>query len=589
MPEPSLLPILNAVGVSLALVGITLSIAVTVVGVVLFLVTLVTLDPRRQRTRSPSSRRSTAPPLTHPRCRRTDSSTSSGAPTRIGCRAVGVEQPDVSSPEVGGLAERYAAAFAAHLDQGGESGLGAAYALGREAVAGQYSVLDFADAHHRALTAALTAAPVGRQGEIVQAAAEFIRESLSAFEIAARGYHEVQEIARIEHEHVEQLRSLADASVAINSSLTAEEILQLTADAARAVLGARRASIAILAAEPRRPPIGATSPEHAGGLRPQPVAPERQPARAGRATSARSRSSTSPEREFSAARRRDPDAARRARVGGDRQRPPVPARAHDRAHARSARCGRARCPTCPGLAAAVRFNAAGEGVELGGDFYDLFRARDGGWAALIGDIQGKGPEAAAVTALARHTLRAAAAYEHRPSGVLTLLHRALREQVVRRALLHRRLRLHAGRPGARAARAGLRRPPAAADRPQRRHASRRSAGSARCWVPTPTRCSPTSWSSSSGRRRARPLHRRRHRGPPPAPRGLRHRAARRAAPGLRRPAPRRRGRARRARGHARVDGQACATTWPCWCSGPTPTRREPDCHACRPADGRRGG
>ena len=71
----------------------------------------------------------------------------------------------------------------------------------------------------------------------------------------------MQEIARIEHEHVEQLRSLADASVAINSSLTAEEILQLTADAARAVLGARRASIAILSAEPRRPPLGATSPE----------------------------------------------------------------------------------------------------------------------------------------------------------------------------------------------------------------------------------------------------------------------------------------------------------------------------------------
>jgi serine phosphatase RsbU (regulator of sigma subunit) len=86
-------------------------------------------------------------------------------------------------------------------------------------------------------------------------------------------------------------------------------------------------------------------------------------------------------------------------------------------------------PPVPGLAAAVRFNAAGEGIELGGDFYDLYRARDGGWAALIGDIQGKGPEAAAVTALARHTLRAAAAYEHRPSGVLTLLHRELREQV----------------------------------------------------------------------------------------------------------------------------------------------------------------
>ena len=81
----------------------------------------------------------------------------------------------------------------------------------------------------------------------------------------------------------------------------------------------------------------------------------------------------------------------------------------------------------------MRFRAAGEGIELGGDFYDLFRARDGGWAALIGDVQGKGPDAAAVTALARHTLRAAAAYEHRPSGVLTLLHRALREQARRRA------------------------------------------------------------------------------------------------------------------------------------------------------------
>ena len=41
MPEPSILPILNAVGVTLALVGITLSLAVTIVGLLLFLVTLV--------------------------------------------------------------------------------------------------------------------------------------------------------------------------------------------------------------------------------------------------------------------------------------------------------------------------------------------------------------------------------------------------------------------------------------------------------------------------------------------------------------------------------------------------------------------
>jgi serine phosphatase RsbU (regulator of sigma subunit) len=85
-------------------------------------------------------------------------------------------------------------------------------------------------------------------------------------------------------------------------------------------------------------------------------------------------------------------------------------------------------PPVPGLSAAVRFRPAGEGIELGGDFYDLFAAGDGAWTALIGDVQGKGPDAAAVTALARHTMRAAAAYESRPSGVLALLHRALREQ-----------------------------------------------------------------------------------------------------------------------------------------------------------------
>src|SRR5690606_29813734 len=71
---------------------------------------------------------------------------------------------------------------------------------------------------------------------------------------------------------------------------------------------------------------------------------------------------------------------------------------------------------------------AGESVELGGDFYDVYPAGSHAWAAVVGDVQGKGPDAAAVTALARHTLRAGAGYEERPSGVLALLHRALREQ-----------------------------------------------------------------------------------------------------------------------------------------------------------------
>ena len=49
--------------------------------------------------------------------------------------------------------------------------------------------------------------------------------------------------------------------------------------------------------------------------------------------------------------------------------------------------------------------AAGEGNEVGGDFYDVFPRSASEWAMVVGDVSGKGPEAAAVTALARYTLR----------------------------------------------------------------------------------------------------------------------------------------------------------------------------------------
>lgn len=65
-----------------------------------------------------------------------------------------------------------------------------------------------------------------------------------------------------------------------------------------------------------------------------------------------------------------------------------------------------RLPAIPGAESAARYVAAGGG-EVGGDFYDLFELEDGGgWAAVLGDVCGKGPEAASLTALARHTLRA---------------------------------------------------------------------------------------------------------------------------------------------------------------------------------------
>jgi PAS domain S-box-containing protein len=82
-------------------------------------------------------------------------------------------------------------------------------------------------------------------------------------------------------------------------------------------------------------------------------------------------------------------------------------------------------PEIPGLQVAVRYRAAGEGTEVGGDFYDVFPTGDGSWAAVIGDVCGKGADAAGVTGLARHTIRAVAMQERSPAIILDRLNQAL--------------------------------------------------------------------------------------------------------------------------------------------------------------------
>ena len=85
-------------------------------------------------------------------------------------------------------------------------------------------------------------------------------------------------------------------------------------------------------------------------------------------------------------------------------------------------------PEIPGVEAAAEFRPAGGPHVVGGDFYDLFQGDDGSWAVVVGDVCGKGASAAAVTGLARYTLRAAAIRESRPSRVLELLNDAMRRQ-----------------------------------------------------------------------------------------------------------------------------------------------------------------
>lgn len=91
-------------------------------------------------------------------------------------------------------------------------------------------------------------------------------------------------------------------------------------------------------------------------------------------------------------------------------------------------------PAVPGLEVAARFRAVGAGSEVGGDFYDLFPSRDG-WTVLIGDVTGKGPEAAAITSLARYTMRTVAHYERDPRAMLERLNAALAGDPERRQIL----------------------------------------------------------------------------------------------------------------------------------------------------------
>lgn len=82
-------------------------------------------------------------------------------------------------------------------------------------------------------------------------------------------------------------------------------------------------------------------------------------------------------------------------------------------------------PEIDGLAVAAEYRPAGDGSEVDGDFYDIFQADADDWIIVIGDVCGKGAEAAVVTALARYTLRAAVAQDPSPAHALSLLNDAM--------------------------------------------------------------------------------------------------------------------------------------------------------------------
>ena len=99
-------------------------------------------------------------------------------------------------------------------------------------------------------------------------------------------------------------------------------------------------------------------------------------------------------------------------------------------------------PRIPGLDLAAAYHPAGLGAEVGGDFYDVFSVGTDDWVITLGDVCGKGYEAAIVTALVRHTIRALCVSSERPAEVLHGLDEVLRHHPTDRFCTAVVLRLH---------------------------------------------------------------------------------------------------------------------------------------------------
>ncbi|WP_374455350.1 histidine kinase N-terminal 7TM domain-containing protein [Nocardioides sp.] len=87
-----------------------------------------------------------------------------------------------------------------------------------------------------------------------------------------------------------------------------------------------------------------------------------------------------------------------------------------------------RLPAVRGCEVASRYVPAGDGGEIGGDFLDVFPLDDDTWAFVLGDVSGKGAEAAAVSAAARYTLRALADSRNSPAATLREVNAVLQAQ-----------------------------------------------------------------------------------------------------------------------------------------------------------------
>jgi GAF domain-containing protein len=154
---------------------------------------------------------------------------------------------------------RYQSAFLAFVDDRSEEALRAAYELGRDAVTSDLSALEIVQIHHEVLGRAVGPGEGSNVSRTIAAAADFLVESLAAFEMVQRGFSGARRAAFVERRNARLLRHLstvlADESLATGDRAAFEEVLQLVAEHAREVTDARRGAVYVAGGAPVAPPI----------------------------------------------------------------------------------------------------------------------------------------------------------------------------------------------------------------------------------------------------------------------------------------------------------------------------------------------
>jgi serine phosphatase RsbU (regulator of sigma subunit)/anti-sigma regulatory factor (Ser/Thr protein kinase) len=303
----------------------------------------------------------------------------------------------------------YAAAFRGYLVGAGETGLESAYELGRRAVTEGLSLLDLAGIHHAVLAESLGAARApDEMARVASAGADFFLESLAIFEMTQRGFIEAQETVQLQQRHAGRLRGLAEAALAINSALKVPEMLELVAERARQIVGAEESDVRLGTDE--EAPVA-----REGWLAADLI--DREGRRLGLIQLAGKH-----EGEF--------DADDRAMLVQLAQMTSVAvenARLYEHERGIAVTLQRtllpSRLPQVPGVGSAARYLAGGDGVEVGGDWYELIPLSGDRVGVAIGDVVGRGVRAASIMGQLRPALRAYALELERPAEVARRLAR----------------------------------------------------------------------------------------------------------------------------------------------------------------------